>query len=137
MFFVGGGSQLVGHVSLPRRCMKDFSKFIKNCSGYGTLTIFSSKYSERCKAGSYPKADPVQGTGLGVSCGVWFSCMISDHSMPSCKSFLRIERAQCLDRPEQVLLSLKKPDHFPPPFAKPCDAHVEKMPFMPKKLTIK
>lgn len=96
-FFVGG-SQLVGYVSLPRRCMKDSQEFIKNCSGSGTLSIFfpPSKYSELCRAGSCPKADPVQGTGLLVSCGVWFSCMTSDHSMPSCKSFLRIEQAQCL-----------------------------------------
>ena len=58
---------------------------------------FFSKYSERCRAGSCPKADPVQGRGLVVSCGVWFSCMTPDHGMPSCKSFLRIERTQCLE----------------------------------------
>lgn len=63
----------------------------------GTLTILFSEYSERCRAGSCPKADPGQGTGLVVSCGVWFSCMTSDHGMPSCKSFLRSERAQCLE----------------------------------------
>lgn len=58
---------------------------------------FFSKYSERCRAGSCPKADPGQGRGSVVSCGVWFSCMTSDHGMPSCKSFLCIEQAQCLE----------------------------------------
>lgn len=90
------------------------------------------QYSERCRAGSCPKADPMQGTGLVVSCGVWISCMTSDHGMPSCKSFLRIERAQCLELAWASPPQPEKPDCFPPPISKPREAHVEKMRFMSK-----
>lgn len=40
---------------------------------------------------------PRAGRGSVVSCGGRFSCMTSDHGMPSCKSFLCIEQAQCLE----------------------------------------
>ena len=120
--FVGSG-QLVNYVSLPRGVWK-------TCTLRGLQPVWNSyhfsKYSEQCRAGSCPKAEPMRGTGLLVSVGVWTSCMTSEHSMPSCKSFLRIERAQYLElawasppQPETLIVS--------PTVSKPCATHVEKM----------
>ena len=90
--FVGSG-QLVNYVSLPRGVRK-------NPTLRGLQPVWNSyhfsKYSERCRAGPVRRLSLWTGTGVLVSCGVWVSCMTSEHSMPSCRSLLCIERAQYL-----------------------------------------
>lgn len=117
---VGGGGQLVGMFPYPEGVRKT-SRVRKNCSGHGMLTIFL-QIQWTVQGWVLSKADPVQDSC--VSCGVYGSHAWLWCSMPSCKSFLRIERTQCLESAWASPLSLGL-IVFPHPSPNHVEAHVE------------